>query len=98
QGPPRRRGRAEPRAPADGLPAHGPRAGLVRRGRRGRRGRGVTPRFVVGTGRCGSTLLSRMLSENREVLNVFELFSRIDQFFRFPRDPLDPSQPPPPPP
>jgi len=49
----------------------------------------VTPRFVVGTGRCGSTLLSRMLSENREVLNVFELFSGIDQFFRFRRDPVD---------
>jgi len=49
----------------------------------------VIPRFVVGTGRCGSTLLSRMLSENREVLNVFELFSGIDQFFRFRRDPVD---------
>ena len=49
----------------------------------------MTPRFVVGTGRCGSTLLSRMLSENREVLNVFELFSGIDQFFRFRRDPVD---------
>ena len=42
-------------------------------------------RFVVGTGRCGSTLLSRMLSENAQVLNVFELFSGIDQFFRFER-------------
>ncbi len=42
-------------------------------------------RFVVGTGRCGSTLLSRMLSMNEEVLNVFELFSGIDQFFRFER-------------
>lgn len=41
------------------------------------------PRFVVGTGRCGSTLLSRMLSEHGRVLNVFELFSGIDQFFRF---------------
>jgi hypothetical protein len=45
-------------------------------------------RFVIGTGRCGSTLLSRMLSENPEVLNVFELFSGIDQFFRFRRDPV----------
>lgn len=42
-------------------------------------------RFVVGTGRCGSTLLSRMLSMNTQVLNVFELFSGIDQFFRFER-------------
>jgi hypothetical protein len=46
------------------------------------------PRFVVGTGRCGSTLLSRMLAENARVLNVFELFSGIDQFFRFRRDPV----------
>ncbi len=41
------------------------------------------PRFIVGTGRCGSTLLSRMLSEHGQVLNVFELFSGIDPFFRF---------------
>ena len=40
-------------------------------------------RFVVGTGRCGSTLLSRMLAMNEQVLNLFELFSGIDQFFRF---------------
>ncbi|MCP4906473.1 MAG: sulfotransferase [bacterium] len=40
-------------------------------------------RFVVGTGRCGSTLLSRMLSMNERVLNVFELFSGIDPPFRF---------------
>lgn len=46
-------------------------------------------RFVVGTGRCGSTLLSRMLAMNRRVLNVFELFSGIDQFFRFQPEPVD---------
>lgn len=40
-------------------------------------------RFVVGTGRCGSTLLSRMLSQNEQLLSVFEFFSGIDQFFRF---------------
>ena len=40
-------------------------------------------RFVVGTGRCGSTLLSRMLAMNTRILNVFELFSGIDQGFRF---------------
>ncbi|MCH2169287.1 sulfotransferase [Myxococcota bacterium] len=45
-------------------------------------------RFVVGTGRCGSTLLSRMLSVNTRVLNVFELFSGIDQFFRFQEAPV----------
>ena len=45
-------------------------------------------RFVVGTGRCGSTLLSRMLAMNERVLNVFELFSGIDQFFRFERRPV----------
>jgi len=44
---------------------------------------------VIGTGRCGSTLLSRMLAQNERVLNVFELFSGIDQFFRFRRDPVD---------
>lgn len=46
-------------------------------------------RFVVGTGRCGSTLLSRMLTMNKKVLNVFELFSGIDQFFRFQPEPVD---------
>jgi hypothetical protein len=48
----------------------------------------ITPRFVVGTGRCGSTLLSRMLAKNTEVLSVFEVFSGIDQFFRFKTEPV----------
>jgi hypothetical protein len=43
----------------------------------------IPARFVVGTGRCGSTLLSRMLSENAALLSIFEFFSGIDQFFRF---------------
>lgn len=43
----------------------------------------IPARFVVGTGRCGSTLLSRMLAENRKTLNVFELFSGLDTSFRF---------------
>lgn len=45
-------------------------------------------RFVVGTGRCGSTLLSKMLARNEAVLSLFEFFSGIDQFFRFRTDPL----------
>jgi putative sulfotransferase len=48
----------------------------------------LPPRFVVGTGRCGSTLLSRMLAENPRVLNLFEFLSGIDEFFRFRRDPV----------
>lgn len=44
---------------------------------------GPPARFVVGTGRCGSTLLSRMLAMNAKVLNVFELFSGLDPRFRF---------------
>jgi hypothetical protein len=48
----------------------------------------LPPRFVLGTSRCGSTLLSRMLSENERVLNLFEFFSGIDESFRFRRDPV----------
>tara|TARA_B110000444_G_C18771213_1_gene562618 strand:- start:49 stop:1065 length:1017 start_codon:yes stop_codon:yes gene_type:complete len=43
-------------------------------------------RFVVGTGRCGSTLLSKMLTENADVLSVYEMFSGIDYTFRFRTD------------
>ncbi len=49
---------------------------------------GPPARFVVGTGRCGSTLLSRMLSQNEELLSVFEFFSGIDQLFRFRSGPV----------
>ena len=49
---------------------------------------GPNARLVVGTGRCGSTLLSRMLSQNPGVLSLFEWFSGIDQFFRFRTDPI----------
>ena len=45
-------------------------------------------RFVVGTGRCGSTLLSRMLAMNGRVLNVFELFSGLEPDFRFTQRPV----------
>lgn len=39
----------------------------------------MTPRpaFVVGTGRCGSTLLSSMLKEHAEILSVSELFTSL---------------------
>ena len=46
------------------------------------------PRFVIGTGRCGSTLLSRMISEHPGVASIFEWFSGIDPFFRFQQEPV----------
>jgi hypothetical protein len=36
-------------------------------------------RFVVGTGRCGSTLLSRMLAEHPDALSISEFFSTVDR-------------------
>lgn len=36
-------------------------------------------RFVVGTGRCGSTLLSRMLACHPDVLSIFEFFTGLDR-------------------
>lgn len=41
------------------------------------------PRFVVGTGRCGSTLLSRMLAEHRDLAAVHEFFTGLDWGRRF---------------
>ena len=52
----------------------------------------IPARFVVGTGRCGSTLLSRMLAENRKTLNIFELFSGLDTSFRFSDRPVPGSE------
>jgi hypothetical protein len=46
-------------------------------------------RFIVGTGRCGSTLLSQMLAEHPGALSVFELFNGIDWARRFAADPID---------
>ncbi len=46
-------------------------------------------RFIVGTGRCGSTLLSRMLAQHRDVLSVFEFFTGLDWTRRFRPDPID---------
>jgi putative sulfotransferase len=46
-------------------------------------------RFVVGTGRCGSTLLSRMLAEHPDLLSVFEFFNGLDMTRRFSAEPVD---------
>ncbi len=40
-------------------------------------------RFVVGTGRCGSTLLSLMLGVHRHVVSIHEFFSGLDWGGRF---------------
>lgn len=40
-------------------------------------------RFIVGTGRCGSTLLSRMLAENPATCSIFEYFNGLDVSRRF---------------
>jgi putative sulfotransferase len=46
-------------------------------------------RFVVGTGRCGSTLLSQMLAEHPALLSVFEFFTGLDMSRRFASEPVD---------
>ncbi len=46
------------------------------------------PRFVVGTGRCGSTLLTRMLGEHPAVCPVNEFFTGLDWGRRFPDGPM----------
>ena len=51
-----------------------------------RRSTNVIPRlcrFIVGTGRCGSTLLSRMLAKNAAVLDASEFLVGIDWSKRF---------------
>jgi len=52
----------------------------------------VTPpreRFIVGTGRCGSTLLSRMLALHPDVCSIFEFFTGLDWGGRFAEGPVD---------
>ncbi len=46
-------------------------------------------RFIVGTGRCGSTLLSKMIRENDRVASIFEYFSGLDRELCFSRTPID---------
>ena len=45
-------------------------------------------RFVVGTGRCGSTLLSRMLAESPQILSIFEFMNGLDMTRRFSPEPV----------
>ncbi len=46
-------------------------------------------RFVLGTGRCGSTLLSRMLAQQPSLLSIFEFFNGLDMTKRFGSAPVD---------
>jgi hypothetical protein len=46
-------------------------------------------RFIVGTGRCGSTLLSQMLAEHPGALSIFEFFNGLDWARRFAPEPID---------
>ncbi len=45
-------------------------------------------RFVVGTGRCGSTLLSRLLDQSPEMTSLFEYFNGLDGGRRFGLQPI----------
>ena len=46
------------------------------------------PRFVVGTGRCGSTLLTQMLGRHRSMCGLNEVFTGLDWSARFPTEPV----------
>jgi len=52
----------------------------------------VPCRFVVGTGRCGSTLLTRMLDVHPDLLGLNEVFTGLDWSRRFTPDPVDGSE------
>lgn len=45
-------------------------------------------RFIVGSGRCGSTLLSLMLAEHPGILSIFEFFNGLDGARRFAPQPI----------
>jgi hypothetical protein len=45
-------------------------------------------RFIVGTGRCGSTLLSRMLAECPALASLFEFLNGLDFARRFQKEPM----------
>jgi hypothetical protein len=49
-------------------------------------------RFIVGTGRCGSTLLSRMIACNRRVASLSEVFNGLDGARRFQAEPMPGSE------
>ena len=49
----------------------------------------MTDRFVVGTGRCGSTLLTKMLDTHRDVIGLNEVFTGLDWGRRFTTDLVD---------
>jgi LPS sulfotransferase NodH len=50
---------------------------------------GLPARFIVSTGRSGSTLLSRMVAENRKILVLSEFLASVDNGTRFRRDAVD---------
>lgn len=49
-------------------------------------------RFVVGTGRCGSTLLTKMLDEHTQLLGLNEVFTGLDWGRRFTAEPVTGAQ------
>jgi hypothetical protein len=50
------------------------------------------PTFVVGTGRCGSTLLSQMLADHEDILSLSEFFTVVGSDRAFSREFLDGSE------
>ncbi|WP_437664783.1 sulfotransferase [Sorangium sp. So ce1182] len=49
---------------------------------------GTPPLFIVGTGRCGSTMLSRLLAQHPDVASLSELYNSLGAG-AFPQDPVD---------
>jgi len=49
----------------------------------------MTDRFAVGTGRCGSTLLTKMLDRHSDVIGLNEVFTGLDWGRRFVTEPVD---------